>query len=102
MRSLDQGADRPQPAPNSPLGSRAGHRPAGGPESRRESASNRRPGGKAVWRSRPGTGNRKGSRGGTRNADSGTRRMNIPEHRKAIDKLDEEIVRLLNERTRHV
>src|ERR1043165_2475269 len=28
--------------------------------------------------------------------------MNIPEHRKAIDKLDEEIVRLLNERTRHV
>src|ERR1051325_6695767 len=28
--------------------------------------------------------------------------MNIPEHRKAIDKLDEEIVKLLNERTRHV
>jgi chorismate mutase/prephenate dehydratase len=28
--------------------------------------------------------------------------MNIPEHRKAIDKLDEQIVRLLNERTRHV
>src|SRR6266705_3309285 len=28
--------------------------------------------------------------------------MNIPEHRKAIDKLDEEIVRLLNERTQHV
>src|SRR5439155_3540806 len=28
--------------------------------------------------------------------------MNIPEHRKAIDHLDEEIVRLLNERTRHV
>jgi chorismate mutase / prephenate dehydratase len=28
--------------------------------------------------------------------------MNISEHRKAIDKLDEQIVRLLNERTRHV
>jgi chorismate mutase/prephenate dehydratase len=28
--------------------------------------------------------------------------MNIPEHRKAIDKLDAEIVRLLNERTQHV
>ena len=28
--------------------------------------------------------------------------MNIPEHRKAIDKLDAYIVRLLNERTRHV
>ena len=28
--------------------------------------------------------------------------MNIPEHRKAIDKLDEHIVKLLNERTRHV
>jgi chorismate mutase/prephenate dehydratase len=28
--------------------------------------------------------------------------MNIPDHRKAIDKLDEQIVRLLNERTRHV
>ncbi len=28
--------------------------------------------------------------------------MNIPEHRKAIDKLDTQIVRLLNERTRHV
>ena len=28
--------------------------------------------------------------------------MNIPEHRKAIDKLDEQIVRLLNERTNHV
>lgn len=28
--------------------------------------------------------------------------MNIPEHRKAIDKLDAEIVRLLNERTKHV
>ncbi|HWD19195.1 MAG TPA: prephenate dehydratase [Verrucomicrobiae bacterium] len=28
--------------------------------------------------------------------------MNIPEHRKAIDKLDEKIVHLLNERTRHV
>jgi chorismate mutase / prephenate dehydratase len=28
--------------------------------------------------------------------------MNIPEHRKAIDKLDEQIVRLLNERTKHV
>ena len=28
--------------------------------------------------------------------------MNIPEHRKAIDKLDEQIVRLLNERTEHV
>jgi chorismate mutase/prephenate dehydratase len=26
----------------------------------------------------------------------------IPEHRKAIDKLDEQIVRLLNERTRHI
>ena len=30
------------------------------------------------------------------------RAMNIPEHRKAIDKLDAQIVRLLNERTRHV
>jgi chorismate mutase/prephenate dehydratase len=28
--------------------------------------------------------------------------MTIPEHRKAIDRLDEQIVRLLNERTRHV
>src|SRR5262245_30609886 len=28
--------------------------------------------------------------------------MNIPEHRKAIDRLDGQIVRLLNERTRHV
>jgi len=28
--------------------------------------------------------------------------VNIPEHRKAIDKLDASIVRLLNERTRHV
>ena len=28
--------------------------------------------------------------------------MNIPEHRKAIDKLDGQIVKLLNERTRHV
>ena len=28
--------------------------------------------------------------------------MNIPEHRKAIDKLDTHIVKLLNERTRHV
>src|ERR1043165_2599786 len=28
--------------------------------------------------------------------------MNIPEHRKAIDKLDEQIVKLLNERTKHV
>ncbi len=28
--------------------------------------------------------------------------MNIPEHRKAIDKLDGQIVRLLNERTKHV
>lgn len=28
--------------------------------------------------------------------------MSIPEHRKAIDRLDQEIVRLLNERTRHV
>src|SRR2546426_5787816 len=28
--------------------------------------------------------------------------MNIPEHRKAIDKLDAKIVKLLNERTRHV
>jgi chorismate mutase / prephenate dehydratase len=28
--------------------------------------------------------------------------VNIPEHRKAIDKLDAQIVRLLNERTRHV
>jgi chorismate mutase/prephenate dehydratase len=28
--------------------------------------------------------------------------LNIPEHRKAIDKLDAQIVRLLNERTRHV
>ncbi len=28
--------------------------------------------------------------------------MNIPEHRKAIDKLDEHIVKLLNDRTRHV
>ena len=29
-------------------------------------------------------------------------RLNIPEHRQAIDKLDAHIVRLLNERTRHV
>jgi chorismate mutase/prephenate dehydratase len=28
--------------------------------------------------------------------------LNIPEHRKAIDKLDEQLVRLLSERTRHV
>src|ERR1019366_8170099 len=28
--------------------------------------------------------------------------LNIPEHRQAIDKLDAHIVRLLNERTRHV
>jgi chorismate mutase/prephenate dehydratase len=28
--------------------------------------------------------------------------MNIPEHRKAIDKLDEQIVKLLNARTKHV
>jgi len=28
--------------------------------------------------------------------------VNIPEHRKAIDKLDEQIVRLLNDRTKHV
>src|SRR3954467_12701843 len=28
--------------------------------------------------------------------------MNIPEHRKAIDKLDSQIVRLLNESTKHV
>ena len=28
--------------------------------------------------------------------------MNITEHRKAIDKLDAHIVKLLNERTRHV
>src|SRR6266705_3722580 len=28
--------------------------------------------------------------------------MNIPEHRKAIDKLDAKIVKLLNERTQHV
>ncbi len=28
--------------------------------------------------------------------------MNIPEHRKAIDALDEQIVKLLNERTKHV
>ena len=28
--------------------------------------------------------------------------MNILEHRKAIDKLDAQIVKLLNERTRHV
>ena len=28
--------------------------------------------------------------------------LNIPEHRKAIDRLDAQIVRLLNERTRHV
>jgi len=28
--------------------------------------------------------------------------MNIPEHRKAIDKLDARIVKLLNERTQHV
>src|ERR1700752_4477116 len=28
--------------------------------------------------------------------------MNIPEHRKAIDRLDAKIVKLLNERTRHV
>src|SRR5277367_3313382 len=31
-----------------------------------------------------------------------SRVVNIPEHRKAIDKLDAHIVRLLNERTRHV
>src|SRR5258706_243184 len=28
--------------------------------------------------------------------------MNIPEHRKAIDKLDNQIVKLLNERTKHI
>ena len=28
--------------------------------------------------------------------------MNIPEHRQAIDKLDAQIVKLLNDRTRHV
>ena len=28
--------------------------------------------------------------------------MNLPDHRKAIDKLDEQLVRLLSERTRHV
>src|ERR1022692_3087849 len=28
--------------------------------------------------------------------------MNIPDHRKAIDKLDTQIIKLLNERTRHV
>jgi chorismate mutase / prephenate dehydratase len=28
--------------------------------------------------------------------------MNIPEHRKAIDKLDAQLIKLLNERTRHV
>ena len=28
--------------------------------------------------------------------------MNIPKHRQAIDKLDASIVRLLNERTKHV
>src|SRR6516162_2976246 len=28
--------------------------------------------------------------------------MNIPEHRKSIDRLDAQIVKLLNERTRHV
>ena len=28
--------------------------------------------------------------------------MSLPEHRKAIDHLDEQIVKLLNERTRHV
>ncbi len=28
--------------------------------------------------------------------------MNIPEHRKAIDHLDEQLVKLLSERTRHV
>ena len=28
--------------------------------------------------------------------------MNIPEHRKAIDKLDAQIVKLRNERTKHV
>src|SRR5439155_15379853 len=28
--------------------------------------------------------------------------MNIPEHRKAIDRLDAKIVKLLNERTQHV
>ena len=28
--------------------------------------------------------------------------MSIPEHRQAIDKLDPQIVRLLNERTKHV
>ena len=31
-----------------------------------------------------------------------TQAMNIPEHRKAIDKLDAQIVKLLNERTKHV
>src|SRR3989454_1676960 len=28
--------------------------------------------------------------------------MNIPEHRKSIDKLDAQLIRLLNERTKHV
>src|SRR5438105_9271306 len=28
--------------------------------------------------------------------------MNIPEHRKAIDKLDNQLVKLLNERTKHI
>ena len=28
--------------------------------------------------------------------------MNVPEHRKAIDKFDAQIVKLLNERTSHV
>src|SRR6478609_10044105 len=28
--------------------------------------------------------------------------VNIPEHRKAIDKLDAQIIKLLNERTQHV
>src|SRR5215471_7343787 len=30
------------------------------------------------------------------------RTMNIPDHRKAIDQLDAQIIKLLNERTRHV
>src|SRR5437016_3236314 len=34
--------------------------------------------------------------------DRSTTAMNIPELRKAIDKLDAQIVKLLNERTRHV
>jgi len=28
--------------------------------------------------------------------------MNIPEHRKAIDKYDAQLIKLLNERTKHV